>query len=612
MSRRGNNVRGPTSALTEFLKDSGITATTIARRVATRNQNDDQPVAGPSNTPATPSTPATTSRRRRLTRTSGFASDELDEPETTEPLNDAMDVDNEEEEKATAPKKRKLTKAAEAKLKAKEKKKRGKKDSDEEDEDEDAYTKVSKSLWATNSPKPPVGSFAKCTICKNQFTVTKYTMAANSGDGWLCHTCAKAGGKDPFKKPAVPKKRVPADKRTVTSFQEKRFPTLVTLCIQLITEHIDDVDALGDIGTMNVEAIAKALSKTRSLTPQNAQLFYNSTNKSLTLFDVTSLNSPALETLAYHNSNLVSLRLDFCGQLTDESLKVWTTSLPSLERLELLGPFLVRPPGWQAFFKAHPNLEGFLLTQSPRFDITCMQALVSNCAGLKDLRLKEVGLIDDSFVAEIQKLDSGVRLLDLSDPSKTCSQSAIIELMTAIGSTLEHLDLSKHDDLGHDFLTEGLQPHVTQLETLALAYLPELTDDGVAQFFKEWKNAPLRSLNFSRNQELAGSSLNAILKHSGERLEHLNINGWKTAPENELKRIGRTCVELRKLDVGWCREVDDFLLLAWLNGEKVRGAVKGGCKRLEEVKVWGCNKVTASCPRKKGVIIMGVEAHIVA
>ena len=48
MSR--NNVRGPTSALTEFLRESGITPTTIARRVATADAaNASQPVAGPSN-----------------------------------------------------------------------------------------------------------------------------------------------------------------------------------------------------------------------------------------------------------------------------------------------------------------------------------------------------------------------------------------------------------------------------------------------------------------------------------------------------------------------------------------------------------------------------------
>lgn len=94
---------------------------------------------------------------------SGYASEELDEPE-----NDAMEVDEE-----TSPtKKRKLTKAAEAKLKAQEKKKLGKKDSDDEDDDDDAYTAPSKSIWASSGgPKPPVGNFEKCAICEKQFTV---------------------------------------------------------------------------------------------------------------------------------------------------------------------------------------------------------------------------------------------------------------------------------------------------------------------------------------------------------------------------------------------------------------------------------------------------------
>jgi DNA repair protein RAD7 len=59
-------------------------------------------------------------------------------------------------------------------------------------------------------------------------------MAANPGPGYLCHKCAKATGVDPFKKPAVPRKRkTPANKRTIVHFEEKRFPTLVSLCVQV-------------------------------------------------------------------------------------------------------------------------------------------------------------------------------------------------------------------------------------------------------------------------------------------------------------------------------------------------------------------------------------------
>ena len=156
-----------------------------------------------------------------------------------------------------------MSKAAEAKLKAKEKAKakakgkgkgKGKKGDDDDyeddsDEDEDAYTALSK-MWK-DTAKPPVGSFEECARCKKQFTVvclllfvihqriqiqlqTKYTLAANPPPGFLCHVCAKASGADPFKKPAAPRKRkAPADKRNVVNFEERRFPSLATLCIQV-------------------------------------------------------------------------------------------------------------------------------------------------------------------------------------------------------------------------------------------------------------------------------------------------------------------------------------------------------------------------------------------
>lgn len=56
----------------------------------------------------------------------------------------------------------------------------------------------------------------------------------------------------------------------------------------MITQHINDVEALGDIGAINMDEIAKSLSKNRSLTAESAQLFYDAQNTQLTLYDVTS------------------------------------------------------------------------------------------------------------------------------------------------------------------------------------------------------------------------------------------------------------------------------------------------------------------------------------
>ncbi|KAF6758311.1 hypothetical protein DFP72DRAFT_191959 [Ephemerocybe angulata] len=427
MSRsRQNNIRGPTSALTEFLRESGITPTTIARRAAQQQpQQDEQAQAGPSTETQqneaghSSSRPSRTASRNR--RASGYGSDNLDEDDgEPEPEQDGDDEKAEELEESPAPaKKRKLTKAAEAKLKAQEKKKKGKgkKGSDDEDyEDDDPYTSLSKSMWSSGSSKPPVGSFENCARCEKQFTVTKYTMAANPPPGWLCHVCAKASGQDPFKKPAAPRKRKAlGDKREVIHFVENRLPSLVNMCIKIVTQYIDDVESLGDIGALNVEAIAKAMAKNRSLTPENARLFYNTTNTKLIFYDATNLTSSALESLVYMNPNLTSLRLDFCGQLDDKSFKLFITSLPALQRIELLGPFLVRSPSWKAFARAHPNLEGFLINQSPRFDLECMHALVTYCRGLKALRLREIGKMSDAFLEEIGDLGpEALTYLDLS------------------------------------------------------------------------------------------------------------------------------------------------------------------------------------------------------
>ncbi|KAF5318043.1 hypothetical protein D9619_012122 [Psilocybe cf. subviscida] len=112
-----------------------------------------------------------------------------------------MDVDQ-EEEKSAPTKKRKLTKAEEATLKAQDKKMTKKKDDDDDGEEEDAGISRLRSI---QSPQ-------------------------NFRKGFLRHECAKVGGNDPFKKPAVPKKRKPAAvKRNITDFEKKHFPTLASL-----------------------------------------------------------------------------------------------------------------------------------------------------------------------------------------------------------------------------------------------------------------------------------------------------------------------------------------------------------------------------------------------
>lgn len=336
----------------------------------------------------------------------------------------------------------------------------------------------------------------------------------------------------------------------------------------------------------------------------------------MTLSDLTP---DAFSTLGYLNSNLTSLRLDFCGQINDGAFDSLSKSLPALTGIELLGPFLIKPSAWKSFFTAHPNLSSFLITQSPRFDLDCLSCLLTSCgSNLRALRLKEVGKLDNKFLRELSKLGqdgnvSQLNYLDLSEPEESCDDESMIELLSFIGHRLTHLNVSNHILLTDVSLVEGLIPHTQLLHTLILDNLPQLTDKGVSRFFKSWTaNPPLVHLSLSRNHALANKSLESILDHSGMKLEELDLNGWKDVGEDILACFATKARELRRLDVGWIREMTDSVFRAWVDGvpeTRVReeGTVeldeghvrrKGGCLKLEEVKVWGCNRITLNCPRK--------------
>ncbi|TRM58743.1 hypothetical protein BD626DRAFT_550543 [Schizophyllum amplum] len=440
------------------------------------------------------------------------------------------------------------------------------------------------------SAKPPVGSFSNCAKCENKFTVTKYTMAAIPGPGFL----------------SPKRKRRTAEDKKSTTFEVRQFPSLVSLCVQIVTRNIDNIDAFGDIGTMNMLEISKAISKKRGLTTENVKLFYDAVQSKLTLYDATNLPPGAYSVMGALNPRLTTLRLDFCGQLDSAALDALSPSLKELRNIELLGPFLVRAESWQRFFNNH-TLEEFLITQSPRFDLACLRALLnSSGTTLRRLRLRRIGQLDDTFVEELCNLSKApLHHLDLSLPSKSCSEDALCALIRAVGSDLRYLDLSSHDELSDAFLSDGLATHAHKISALTLMHLPLLTDAGVAAFFKAWPCTPLTTIDLSRNTDLSSAALTALLKHSGSALEKLNINGWKGTAHEALMQIGAGAKELREVDVSWCREVDDFVVRAVLEGGENGGALE----HLEKVAVWGCGRVQGVFPRRTGVSVVGVEAY---
>lgn len=108
---------------------------------------------------------------------------------------------------------------------------------------------------------------------------------------------------------------------------------------QKITENIEDVDVLGDIGQMNMNRISMILSKNRSLNNKTISLFLSPDLKSLQFWDCSNVDSDSLNKIASYCPHLESLTLFMCGQLHNDNLQYFATQLTKLTELSLNGPF---------------------------------------------------------------------------------------------------------------------------------------------------------------------------------------------------------------------------------------------------------------------------------
>ncbi|WRT66508.1 uncharacterized protein IL334_003467 [Kwoniella shivajii] len=416
-------------------------------------------------------------------------------------------------------------------------------------------------------PLKPVGDFMECGQCAKRFTVV--------------HPFAKVK-KAPVKKTVAGKKESRA--KIIHYEQKKGVLALGDLCIQIYR---------GPGSTRRYRRYQYG-------TPETAQLFYSSTRDELSMYDCTRLTPEAFITMAKLCPKLISLHLHLCGQLSADALTTWGKSLKQLKRLELFAPFLVRKDGWINLFKSvGKRFERLLVTQSPRIDVEIIQILTKSCPNLTELRLAEIGLFNTDCLIPLKSLKK-LKYLDLTAPGTPLTDDSIIDLLSAIGATLETLDLSDNPDLT-DAILPAISAHCPKLQRLSLRNMVELTDEGVASFFlslKERGRPGLEWVDLEKGHELQDNSLQALVSHSGSTIEKLSMLGWREVSAEALSDLIQ-CKNLKELDLGWCRQVTDFTVKDILEG----------CDKIELVRVWGCNQLTDAIPRKKGVKVIGVESH---
>ncbi|KAK4050790.1 UV-damaged DNA-binding protein rad7 [Microbotryomycetes sp. JL201] len=455
----------------------------------------------------------------------------------------------------------------------------------------------------------PPGSIAVCSECGKKFTVTKYTATNPNGGGMLCSPCTNENIEDlaaGAKKKAAIVKPKPAKKKAVRATEERLYRPIKTLqqnCIAVIGEHIQDVEALGDIGPTNMDKVAQIVCRNRSLNQDNLKLFLEASHTELRLYDCTNINDVDLGNIAVFCPHLESLTLNMCGRLDDDVLKAWAKGFKNLKYLSLFAPFLVTSKQWVEYlstFGGDHQLEGFGLRQSARFDNEAVQVLVDRNSGLLKLQLSEIGKLNDASLSMLHPLKN-LTSLDISragvDQGRVLTDEAVVALLESVGENLIELVLDQNYLLTDRVLVEGVKVHCPKLARLSLYGLVEIQSTGMQSLFQGWVNPGLESLVIHRCDHTDNDALAAIVSHSGHSLKELNLHSCDNLEVDALVNLASNCPAMQELDLSFVRMTDNFVIKACLDG----------MPELRKLFVHGDNRVTQDCPQRRPVSIRGLE-----
>ncbi|KAK4698450.1 DNA repair protein RAD7, partial [Phenoliferia sp. Uapishka_3] len=566
---RSGQITGPTSALTSFLREQGITGN-IHRRP--QPPTPTAPTSDPASDPTNANADASGSGTRTTTVT--------------------IQV-----EATTSKRKGGPTKGAAAK---KQKKAAG--------SEGDGGFEIA---GVTEGPKPgrydkrAPGSIAMCGECGKKFTITKYTASNPLGKGLLCHPCSNESI-ETVSAAATPKPKAPK-RRASKAVDERVFKPVRTLqqaCIAVIGNQINNVVALGDIGPKNLDRIAKIVAKHRALTHDNLELFLDIGHTQLSLYDCTNIPDEDLASIASFCPHLERLTLKMCGRLDDSVLIKWASGFKKLKYLSLYAPYLVTAKGWADYFSSfneEHSLEGFGIRQSARMNDEALQLLVTHCPDLYNLQLSEIGKLTDLSLGILHPL-TNLTSLDISrsgfPEGDSLTTEGVVALLAAVGENLVELVLDQNYNLGDDVLVLGIKPHCRHLRSLSLSHLADLTPEGFSTLFDLWPlNSGLSHLSIHRCTSLTSSSLRSLLAHSAHSLESLNLHSVDEIEQDDLFQLAKDTKGLVTLDVSFVRAVDNFVVKAF----------QDGLPHLTTLFCHGNNRVTDDCPQKRGLSIRGLE-----
>ncbi|KAJ3358791.1 hypothetical protein HDU91_005112 [Kappamyces sp. JEL0680] len=433
-----------------------------------------------------------------------------------------------------------------------------------------------------------------CTSCNRRF------VATSDPEQSICLACQTVtmGGK----KPSAAQKRALKKAQDLvlqtTGYAGGSILPLRDLCIRYIVENIDLVeDSFTFFAPETKQKISRIISKQRKLTNASLPLFLGPQEDIVQLFDCTYLDEDALLSIPELCPELRTLQLGYCGRMTDAVLEA-LSRLKFLSSISLHGPFLCSPGGFAGLFQSLSLLSSVELEFATKLTNDSLLYLARECPGLEALVLTDCPHVDDAGLGHLAALTK-LSKLGLNNTG-TIQDEAVVELLRKVGGGLEDLSLNKQPHLTKPTL-DAVAQHCSALKFLSLQHCPSFDKQDMTCFFAQMQ--PLTKIDMTGNNIADNLVVAAIINGHAGQLSHLSLNGLDEITVEVLGDL-TTVANLTFCDFSWIRAIDDIFLQSFLSVSK----------SLERLKVFGCNQLSIATlnakwinNRGRQVIIQGNE-----
>ena len=242
-------------------------------------------------------------------------------------------------------------------------------------------------------------------------------------------------------------------------------------------------------------------------------------------------------------------------------------------------------------------------------DDETFKSLIYQCPNIKCLKIKKCFRLGDVALSAIMELGQ-LEYLSLRFPTPT-TPGVLTDLISFVGPGLRKLSLEGFSDADDDVLSM-VHSSCTRLSKLRFTENDLCTDVGFASLFIGWSNPALAFIDFSSNRSvdyaapdgpddplgLASGGFEALMQHSGSRLERLDISSCRHIAYESFSKVfdGKEQYPiLKEINISFLPKIDTSIVAGMFRS----------CPELIKVTAFGCfNVKEVAVP--KGVALIGV------